>query len=106
MNATRVVDLEDTDGLLAADRQGLLRAASSAGAQVRAIAAATEEGALDGLRAADRARSLIWVAGRGTAETAGTMLAATLGGAAAEPIAVAGEAPPWIGPLDELLHQP
>ncbi|MGE4365231.1 MAG: TobH protein, partial [Mycolicibacterium sp.] len=29
------VDLDDTDGLLAADRQGLLRAASMAGAQVR-----------------------------------------------------------------------
>ncbi|HZC54398.1 MAG TPA: TobH protein, partial [Mycobacterium sp.] len=40
MNATRAIDLEDTDGLLAADRAGLLRAASSAGAQVRAIAAA------------------------------------------------------------------
>jgi hypothetical protein len=100
---TRSIDLEDTDGLLAADRQGLLRAASSAGAQVRAIAAAADEGALDGLRADDRARSVIWVAGRGTAETAGAMLAATLGGVASEPIAVAGEAPPWIGPLDVLI---
>ena len=43
-----------------------------------------------------RAR-VIWVAGRGTAETAGTMLAATLGGSAAAPIVVAAEAPPWIG---------
>jgi hypothetical protein len=43
------------------------------------------------------------MAGRGTAETAGVMLAATLGGAASEPIAVAGEAPPWIGPLDVLI---
>ena len=31
------------------------------------------------------------------------MLAATLGGAAAEPIAVVSEAPPWVGPLDVLI---
>jgi hypothetical protein len=103
VNATRSIDLEDTEGLLAADRQGLLRAASSAGAHVRAMAAAADEGALDSLRAGDRARSVIWVAGRGTAETAGAMLAATLGGVASEPIAVAGEAPPWVGPLDVLI---
>ena len=103
MNATRVVDLEDAEGLLAADREGLLRAASSAGAQVRAIAAAQREGALDSLRADDRARSVIWVAGRGTAETAGALLAATLGGAASEPITVTSDAPPWVGPLDVLI---
>ncbi len=103
MNTTRAIDLEDTEGLLAADREGLLRAAASAGAQVRAIAAAQGEGALDSLRVEDRARSVIWVAGRGTAETAGAMLAATLGGAASEPIMIASEAPPWVGPLDVLI---
>ena len=41
------VDLDDTEGLLEADRDGLLRAAASAGAQVRATAAAVEEGALE-----------------------------------------------------------
>jgi hypothetical protein len=104
VSATRAIDLEDAEGLLAADREGLLRAASSAGAQVRAIAAAADEGALDALRGDDRPpRSVIWVAGRGTAETAGAILAATLGGAASEPIAVVGEAPPWVGPLDVLI---
>jgi hypothetical protein len=103
VNATRVIDLEDTDGLLAADRDGLLRAASSAGAQVRAIAAAVDEGALETLRTDDRARSVIWVAGRGTAETAGAMLAATLGSVASAPIAVVSEAPPWVGPLDIVI---
>jgi hypothetical protein len=106
VNATRAIDLEDTEGLLAADKEALLRAASSAGAQVRAIAAAAEEGALDSvrsLRGGDRARSVIWVAGRGTAETAGAILAATLAAAAAEPIVLAGEAPPWVGPLDVLI---
>ena len=103
MNATRAIDLEDTEGLLAADREGLLRAASSAGAQVRALAATADEGALDSLLTDDRPRSVIWVAGRGTAETAGAMVAATLGGAASEPIAVVGEAPPWVGPLDVVI---
>ena len=46
---------------------------------------------------------MIWVAGRGTAETAGPMLAATLGGSAAAPIVVGAEAPPWIGALDVLI---
>jgi hypothetical protein len=103
LSATRSIDLEDAEGLLAADRQGLLRAASSAGAHVRAVAAAADEGELDALRAGDRPRSVIWVAGRGTAETAGAILAATLGGVAEEPIVVVGEAPPWIGPLDVLI---
>jgi hypothetical protein len=103
VSTTRAIDLEDTGGLLEADREGLLRAASSAGAQVRAVGAAADEGALDGLRTDDRARSVIWVAGRGTAETAGSLLAATLGGAASQPITVAGEAPPWVGPLDVLI---
>ena len=103
MNATRAIDLEDAEGLLAADRDGLLRAAATAGAQVRAIAAAQQEGALDSLRAEDRPRTVIWVAGRGPAEIAGTMLAATLGGSAAEPIALLAEAPSWVGPLDVLI---
>ncbi|BBX65665.1 hypothetical protein MSAS_48390 [Mycobacterium saskatchewanense] len=103
MSAARAIDLEDAEGLLAADREGLLRAASSAGAQVRAIAAAVEEGALESLRGDGRPRSVIWVAGRGTAETAGAILAATSGGAASEPIALLAEAPPWIGPLDVLI---
>ncbi len=103
MSATRAIDLEDAEGLLAADRDGLLRAASSAGAQVRAVAAAVEEGALDPLRVDHPPRSVIWVAGRGTAETAGAILAATLGGQVSAPIAVLGEAPPWVGPLDVLI---
>ncbi|MDT5283553.1 MAG: hypothetical protein QOJ20_4748, partial [Mycobacterium sp.] len=46
---------------------------------------------------------VIWVAGRGNAETAGTMLAATLGSSVAAPIVVASEVPPWIGALDVLI---
>ncbi len=104
MNATQAtIDLDDTEGLLAADRDGLLRAASTAGAQVRAAASAVQEGALDAISGDDRPRTVIWVAGRGAAETAGTMLAATLGSWAPAPIVVAAEAPPWIGALDMLI---
>ncbi|WP_099184644.1 TobH protein [Mycobacterium kansasii] len=101
MSAVQSVDLEDADGLIAADRDGLLRAASTAGAQVRAIAAAHDEGELDLLRGGDRPRTVIWVGG--PAETAGAMLVSTLAAAAAEPIALAREAPPWVGPLDVLI---
>jgi len=98
-----VVDLDDTEGLLAADRMGLLRAASMAGAQVRAIAAALEEGELDAVRSDAPPRTLVWVAGRGPAENAGAMLAAALGGSVGTPFVVASEAPPWIGALDVLV---
>ena len=103
MNATHAaVDLDDVEGLLAADRDGLLRAASMAGAQVRATAAALDEGELDALKSDQPPRTVIWVAGRGNAETAGSMLAAALGGSVAAPIVVASEVPPWIGALDVL----
>ena len=104
MNAVQAtIDLDDAEGLLAADRDGLLRAASMGGAHVRAAAAALDEGALDSVRGEGRPRTVTWVAGRGTAETAGTMLAATSGGSAAVPIVIASEVPPWIGALDVLV---
>jgi hypothetical protein len=104
MSATRAtVDLDDTEALVAADRDGLLRAASMAGAQVRATAAAVDEGALEPLAGGERPRSVVWVSGRGAAAAAGNMLAATLGGSAGEPLVVAAEAPPWVGPLDVLI---
>ena len=101
--AHATLDLDDTEGLLEADRDGLLRAAAMAGAQVRATAAAVEEGELATVAEGHRPRTVIWVGGRGAAESAGTLLAATLGGVAAEPIVVASESPPWIGPLDVLV---
>ncbi len=100
MNTTRsAVDLDDVDGLVAADHEGLLRAASTAGAHIRAVAAAVEEGALESL-AGPVPRTVIWVAGRGTAAIAGRMVCALVGHIAAAPIMVTAAAPPWIGPLD------
>lgn len=104
MNATQaVIDLDDTDGLLAADRDGSLRAASMAGAQVRATAAALTEGELASLQSDQPPRTVVWVAGRGNAETAGSLLAAALGGSVGAPIVLASEVPPWIGALDVLI---
>lgn len=97
------LDLDDVEGLLAADRDGLLRAASMAGAQTRAVAAALNEGELDDLRSEQRARTLVWVHGRGPAGSAGTLLAAAVGGCVAVPFVVAAEVPPWIGALDVVV---
>jgi len=97
------VDLDDTAGLIQADRDGLLRASALAGAQVRSTAAAVEEGALDPVADGDRPRTVIWVGGRGAAAAAGAMLTAALSGSAAEPLVTAAESPPWIGPLDVLV---
>ena len=101
--AHATVDLDDTDGLLDADRDGLLRAAAMAGAQVRSIASAVEEGALDSVAADHRPRTVIWLAGRGPAQAAGAILAAALGSAAGEPLVLAADALPWIGPLEVLI---
>jgi hypothetical protein len=97
------VDLDDADGLLAADRLGLLRAASMAGAQVRATASALDEGDLDAVRSDAPPRTVVWVAGAGNAENAGSMLAALLGGSVGAPIVVAAQPPPWIGALDVVI---
>jgi hypothetical protein len=102
MIAPATIDYDDAEGLLAADRGGLLRGASMAGAAVRATAAALDEGALDTV-AGDSPRTFIWVAGRGNAESAGSILAAALGGSAAAPMVVCSDAPPWIGALDVLV---
>ena len=52
--APATLDLDDVEGLIAADRDGLLRAASMAGAQTRAVAAARPYRALFPLGAPDR----------------------------------------------------
>jgi hypothetical protein len=101
--APATIDLDDVEGLLAADREGLLRAASMAGAQMRATAAALDEGVLEALRSEQPPRTVIWVASKGAAESAGTLLAAALGGSIAAPIVVASEVPPWIGALDVMV---
>lgn len=98
-----MVDLDDAEGLLDADREGLLRGASMAGAQMRATAAAFDEGVFEPLRSGQPPRTVVWVAGNGTAEAAGSLLVAALGGSTVAPIVTASEVPPWIGALDVLV---
>ncbi len=101
MNAT--IDLDDAEGLLAADRDGALQAASMAGSQVRAVGTAIAEGALEPLRSEDRSRAVVWVSGRGTAATAGAILAGALADTVSLPFVTATRAPVWVGPLDVMV---
>lgn len=103
MTPDSTLDLDDAEALLAADDDGLLRAASMAGAQVRATLAAVEEGALEPLRDGNPPRTVVWVSARATAATAGLLLSAALGGVVAQPVVLAADVPRWIGPLDVLV---
>jgi hypothetical protein len=97
--------LEDTGRLLDADRGGLLRAAATAGAQVRATWAAAVEagvgsqGALDGLRP----RALVLLARAGTEQAAARLVAALLAPTCPCPVVVSEVAPPWLGALDVVV---
>lgn len=101
--SSAIVDLDDTAGLLEADHLGLLRASAMAGAQVRTVHAAVEEGLLASVADGQRPRSVIWVAGRGSAGAAGEILAAMLAGLSGQPLVVTPQSPSWIGPLDLLV---
>ncbi len=102
--AHATVDLDDTEGLLDADRDGLLRAAAMAGRRCGRPRPPSTRARWTSLADGQRPRTVIWVAGRGPAETAGAMLAAALGGVPpANRWCSRPQAPPWIGPLDVLV---
>ncbi|WP_306360666.1 tobH protein [Nocardia sp. CC227C] len=99
---TPVLDLDDVASLEAADSGGTLRSAASAGAQVRATAAAIDEDILRRLTGM-RPRSLVMVSGSGRAARAAGILIAALGDRANLPVVPATTIPPWVGPLDVVL---
>ncbi|MQY28178.1 tobH protein [Nocardia aurantia] len=99
---TPVLDLDDVASLEAADSGGMLRSAASAGAQVRATAAAVGENVLARLQDL-RPRSLVMVSGSGRAARAAALLVACLSDRAGLPILPVTSIPPWIGPLDAVL---
>ncbi|MBF6174598.1 tobH protein [Nocardia blacklockiae] len=99
---TPVLDLDDVASLEAADSGGALRSAASAGAQVRATAAAVDEDVLARLRDMSP-RSVVLVSGSGRADRAATLLMAALGDRAGLPIVPATAIPQWVGPLDVVL---
>lgn len=96
-------DLDDVDGLLAADRDGLLRAAAMAGAGVRAVSQAQSEGVLDRLTDL-RPRALVVVTGvDAVARRAADLVVATVAPRIDVPITVSPLLPGWIGPLDVVV---
>ncbi|AYF72642.1 tobH protein [Nocardia yunnanensis] len=99
---TPVFDLDDVASLEAADTGGVLRSAASAGAQVRATAAALAEDSLRRLTDL-RPRSLVLVSGSGRAQRAASLLIAALADNTSLPLVPATSVPPWVGPLDVVL---
>ncbi|GAC79656.1 hypothetical protein SAMN04488550_3190 [Gordonia malaquae] len=96
-------DLDDTDGLVAADRDGLLRSAAMSGAHVRAVAHAVAEGALDRLTDL-RPRAVVLVTGRSAAaDRAARFVVALLASRFDAPLVVTPSLPGWIGPLDVVV---
>ena len=94
--------LEDADRLLDADRRGLLRAAASAGAQVRATADAAREAGLATLEG-QRPRALVLLTRPGAGETVARLVATMATPICPAPVVVTPVAPPWLGPLDVVV---
>lgn len=92
-------DLDDVESVLGRDRSGALRSAASAGAQVRSIATAAAEGALDAL-AGLRPRALVLVVARGPAVAAASVGASVLGPEVDVPLVLVDRVPDWVGSLD------
>jgi hypothetical protein len=94
-----IVDFDDSSGLMAADLHGDLRSAALAGAQVRAVASAIDEGALAEFDGA-AFRSVVLVLGAGPARAAAELVSAALSDAVRAPITFVTALPAWVGALD------
>ena len=94
--------LDDPEGLAAVDGSGLLRAAASAGAQVRSTAGAATEAGLDRLTG-ERPRALVLITRPGAAAAAAPLLVALLGPSCPVPLVACEAVPSWAGALDVVL---
>ncbi|MDQ3989058.1 MAG: hypothetical protein M3291_07655 [Actinomycetota bacterium] len=94
--------LDDPEGLAAVDVSGLLRAAASAGAQVRSTAGAAAEAGLDRLTG-ERPRALVLITRPGAAAAAAPLLVALLGSSCPVPLVACEAVPSWAGALDVVL---
>jgi hypothetical protein len=102
---THVLDdtlLADPRALAALDTGGVLRAAATAGAQVRSAAQAALEAGVGDLAGA-RPRALVLLRRPGASAPAAGLLAALLGPACPVPVVLVDTAPGWIGPLDVVV---
>lgn len=95
-------DLDDTDGLLAVDRSGALRSAAMAGAQVRAVSTAIQEGVLDSLRGM-QPRAITLIDSGPAASQAIGLVEATVGAGSRCPISRVRSTPARVGPLDVVV---
>ena len=94
--------LDDPGRLEATDTGGLLRAAATAGAQVRSTAAAAEEAGL-GRLAGERPRALVLLTRPSAVPAAAPLLCALLGSACPVPVVLSRSVPMWVGALDVVL---
>ncbi|HNP58377.1 MAG TPA: hypothetical protein PK331_03520 [Gordonia sp. (in: high G+C Gram-positive bacteria)] len=100
---TTGVDLDDPSSLIDADVDGLLHAAARAGAQVRAVAEAVREGAIEAL-ATLRPRSVVIVTGGSVAAAQSARFVIAHAAARLDvPLVAAPSLPGWIGPLDVVV---
>jgi hypothetical protein len=94
--------LDDPRRLEATDSGGLLRAAATAGAQVRSTTAAAEEAGLPQL-SGQRPRALVLLTRPGAAPAAAPLLLALLGPSCPVPVVMTRSVPMWVGALDVVL---
>jgi hypothetical protein len=94
--------LADPQALAALDSAGVLRAAATAGAQVRSVAHGAREAGVGEL-AGHRPRALVLLCRPGASVAAAAILTAVLGPACPVPVVPAETVPSWIGPLDVVV---
>ncbi|WP_238591929.1 SIS domain-containing protein [Pseudonocardia sp. EC080625-04] len=94
--------LADPETLIARDTTGVLRAAATAGAQVRSAAHACGEAGLDRLRGF-RPRALVLLRRPGVSGAVADLVTALLGDRCPVPVVHAERVPGWIGPLDVVV---
>lgn len=94
--------LDDPGRLDVTDTGGLLRAAATAGAQVRSTVTAAEEAGLARL-GGERPRALVLLTRPGAAPAAAPLLVALLGPSCPVPVVMARSVPMWVGALDIVL---
>ncbi len=95
--------LDDPDRLQTGDAGELLRAAATAGAQVRSTAEAAAEAGLAETLRGTRPRALVLLTRPGVGSSAASILRALLGAGCPVPVVAVDSTPPWIGPLDILV---
>ncbi|MBP2366013.1 SIS domain-containing protein [Pseudonocardia parietis] len=94
--------LADPDTLAARDTTGVLRAAATAGAQVRSTVHACADAGLDRLRG-HRPRALVFLRRPGMSGAVADLVTALLGDRCPVPVVHADLVPGWIGPLDVVV---